>query len=447
MSTRHKKVVIIGGGIAGRNVVRELLRKKYPEEICLIKKEIHESYSPCGIPFVVSGEIPKMEDILFPKLDSRFKDSGVGILSGTRVEKIDLKNKIVKTAKEELPYDILIIATGRKPRLLPIPGKDLNGVHKLLNYEDGLRLCENLKGVKKAVVVGAGFIGMEVASAFIKRGILTTVVEIKENILPDLLDSDMADIVRKNLEKKGAKIITGCAVSMINGTGKVESVTVNGNSVKIDADLVLISAGIKPESELAEKAGIETGKFGGIITDEKQHVRTGGKFLSDVYALGDCVQVKNKITGTPALSPLVETAIIQSKIIAGDINNEDVGLNGFLSPGITVIGDLQAASVGLTEMTAKEAGISPKIIKTAGYSKEVYFPFNETVNLKLLIDGDYLMGAQIISGNDIKGILDHTTCIISNRIKLKDVYYNERCYTPGLSSSPDVFRRALEKLF
>jgi len=447
MLKNSNKVVIIGGGIAGRNVVRELLRKKPSGEIYLIKKETHHSYSPCGIPFVISGEIPKIEDILFPGLDNRFKEQNINLLSGTVVEKLNLESKIVRTAKEELSYDILVIATGRKPRILPIPGRDLKGVYTLVNYEDGLRLYENLEGVKKATVIGGGFIGMEVATSFVKRGILTTVVEIKENILPDLLDPDMADIVKKNLIKKGAKIITGCAVSMINGTNKVESVTVNGNSVKIDTELVLISAGIKPEVKIAEKAGIEIGKRGGIVTDSRQHVKAGGKFLSGVYALGDCVQIKNKMTGKPGMSPLVETAIIQAKIIAADINNEENVSDGFLSPGLTVIGDLQVGSVGLTERAAKKEGISPRIIMARGYSKEVYFPSKEMINLKLLINGDFLIGAQVISRNDIKGILDHITCIIAQKIELKNIYYHERSYTPGLSPSPDVFRRALEKLF
>ncbi|MEW6557703.1 MAG: FAD-dependent oxidoreductase [Elusimicrobiota bacterium] len=442
-----KKVVIIGGGIAGRNVVRELLRKNYPGEIYLIRKETHPSYSPCGIPFVISGEIPSMEDILFPNLDNRFKNKGVNILSGAVVEKIDLEGKNIRTEKDRLHYDILVIATGRKPNIPPIPGRDLKEVYTLINYEDGLKLYEKLEGVKKATIIGGGFIGMEVAAAFIKRGILTTVVEIKENILPDLVDSDVADIVKKNLTEKGAKIITGCGVSRINGTNKVESVSVNGNSLEIDTDLVLISTGVKPEVEIARKAGIEIGKFGGIVTDTKQHVKTGNKFLSNVYALGDCVQIKNKITGMHGLSPLVEAAIIQAKVIADDISSTKVNLDGFLSSGITIIGDLQVGSVGLTSKVAKEAGISPKIIKASGYSKEAYFPSNEIVDLKLLIYEDCLIGAQVVSKNDIKGILDYITVLIAQKIELKTIYYHARSYTPGLSSSPDVFRRALEELF
>ena len=452
MTDNHEKIVVIGGGIAGRNVVRELLLLGKSNGISLIKKETHSSYSPCGLPYVLGGEIKNMENILFPNFDRKLQKSGVEVKVGTKVKKIDLTGKKVITGEgESLSYDHLVIATGRKPAVPPLEGIENEGVHTLSNYEDAMRIYQELENVKKVVVVGGGFIGCEAASAFISRGIETILVEIKPYILPQILDQSMASLVEDKLKSLGARLLTGKKLSRINGKDKVESVSVEGEESPIAADLVLIAAGVKPETTLAGSAGFEIGKLGGLITDYRQHVKKEGKFLENVSALGDCVEVKNRITGKNTLFPLTDMAIVQARVVARDIMGKTDSSwqkreEGEVCSSLTVIGGLEVGTVGVTAIEAEKAGISPRAVQTRGLSREVYFPGSKKININLLADDDRLIGAQIIGEEKVREVLNEISGLIHDKVKIGDIFLRPRSYTPPLSASPDVLMRALEKL-
>ncbi|MDP8214742.1 MAG: FAD-dependent oxidoreductase [Candidatus Euphemobacter frigidus] len=453
MTNNHEKVVIIGGGIAGRNVARELLRLGKSGNISLIKKETHSSYSPCGLPYVLGGEIKSMEDILFPNFDRKLQKNNVEIKAGTEVKKIELRSKKIQTDNDEiLSYDHLVIATGRRPNLPRLPGIEKAGVYTLSDYEDGLKIYDKLQKVKKAVIIGGGFIGCEVATALLERGIETTLVEIKPYILPQILDKSMAIIIEKRLKNLGARLITGQGLSRINGENRVESVSVRQEESPLPADLVLIAIGVRPETTLAEQTGFEIGKLGGLITDSYQHVKKDGKFIQDVYALGDCVEVKNKITGNNTLSPLTETAIVQARIVALGILGREFRSppgedRGYICLSLTVIGGLTVGMVGLTIAEAERAGIQPRTVQTKGWSREAYFPGSTKMHIKLLIDEDRLIGAQVIGEENVKGMINEISALIHAGAKIEDIFLRQRSYTPALSPSPDVLTRALEKLF
>ena len=452
MTDNNERVLIIGGGIAGRNVVRDLIRLGKRSGIFLVKKETHSSYSPCGLPYVIGGEVGAMEDILFPNFDRRLKNNNVQIMKGTEVKKFDLANKKAETDKGGyLAYDRLVIATGRKPHLPQLPGIEKAGVCTLSDYEDGLRIYDELSRLNRVVIIGGGFIGCELAAAFLKRGIETTLIEIKPHILPQILDESMASLVQNRLMELGCRIITGKGVSRINGTDEVESVSIDGVESPVAADLVVIAIGVGPETALAEQTGFEIGEFGGLITDSRQHPKAGGEFLEDVYALGDCVEVKNALTGTNTLSPLTETAIVQARIVALDISGNTARSRneiekGYVCSSLTVVGDLEVGMTGLTTAEAEKAGIHPRAVQTTGWSKEVYFPGRTKTHSKLLTHGDRLIGAQIIGKEDVKGIINELNALIREQIKIEDILCRQRSYTPALCSSPDVVMKAIEKL-
>lgn len=452
MRRNSEKVLIIGGGIAGRNVCRELIGLGKASGITLVKRESHGSYSPCGLPYVIGGEVDRMEDILFPAFDRKLTENNVRVITGTEVRRIDLPGKRAETGKGELlTYDRLVIATGRRPRIPQLPGVRKDGVCTLSNYEDGVRIYRELHRIKKAVVIGGGFIGCELVTAFCKRGIETVLVEIKPHILPQILDESMALLVQDRLRELGCRIIAGKGVTRINGNARVESVSVEDVESPIETDLVVMAVGVMPETTLAAQTGLEIGKSGGLVTDSSQHPRMNGEFLKDAYALGDCVEVKDRLTGNGTLSPLTETAIVQARIIALDISGReekpggDHG-KGYVRSFLTAIGDWQVGMTGLTSAEAKEFGFCPRAVQAAGWSKEVYYPGKTRIHIRLILEGDRLIGAQLIGEEDVRGMLNELNVLIHTGKRIEDILYRQRDYSPALSSSPDVLVRALEKL-
>ncbi|MDD5556988.1 MAG: FAD/NAD(P)-binding oxidoreductase [bacterium] len=451
LAGNDERVLIIGGGIAGRNVCRELLRLGKSAGITLVKRESHGSYSPCGLPAVIGGELGAMEDILFPGLDRKLAAGNVRVLPGTEIREIDLGARRAETdGGESLAYDRLVIATGRRPHIPPIPGADKGGVCTLSDFEDGMRIQRELPGTRRAVVIGGGFIGCELATALLQRGVDTTLVEIAPHILPQILDGEMAALLQERLGELGCRIITGRGVARINVCDRAESVSVDGLGAPLPAELVLIATGVIPETTLAASAGCEIGRLSGLVTDGRQHPRAGGKFLEEVYALGDCVEITDMLTGSARLSPLTETAIVQARIVARDMaGNRRPGAGqgeGHVCSSLTLIGGRQVGMTGLTGAEARAAGMRPRAVQTTGRSKEVYYPGQTTVHLRLLADADRIIGAQLIGEEEVRGMLNEISALIRARTGVDDILRRQRGYTPALASSPDVFTRALEKL-
>lgn len=436
------KVVIIGGGVGGMSLAMELTRKNTGIDITVIKKENLGSYSPCGMPFVLEGEIERMEDIILNTPDF-YIEKDISLKTGCEVTDIDLKNKSVKLdSGENINYDKLVIATGRKPFIPPIKGVDLEGVFTLSNYDDGIRVFKAAKNVKQAVIIGAGIIGLETACAFIKHNIKSTVIEMLPSIVPQILDQDMASILQDRLINMGIEIFTSSKVSSIEGKEKVESVVMDDK--KIEADFVLVATGVRPNSDLANKTGLALGNSKGIITDPKLNVEKDGRTLENVYALGDCVEVKNKIINAHQISAMASTAVLQARVVGENICGGNAIIKGYLSPTITLISGLQVGSVGLTSHTAKRSGLDFKISKASGPTRASYFPRRKEIQIKLLAHDDKLIGAQMISEEDVKERVNALTLAILNEMTIDDLLYTERCFTPPLSMLTDPLIRALE---
>lgn len=440
---RKKKVVIIGGGLSGMSLAMEITRKNMDIDITVIKKENLGSYSPCGMPFVLEGKVERMENIILNKPDF-YAEKGINLKTGCEAIDIDLENKKVQfDSGEVLGYDKLVIVTGRKTFIPPIDGVNLEGVFTLSNFEDGIVVFEAMKNVKQAVIVGGGIIGLETAVAFAEHNIKTTVIEMLPYILPQILDEDMASIVNERLKSMGIEVFTSTKVLSIKGEGKVDSVLTEEKEFK--ADLVLIATGVRPNADLAKKVGITLGKAKGVVVDSSLNVEKDGKPLENVFALGDCVEVNNKITNLHQVSALASSAILQARIVAENICGGHVSIEGFLSPTITVIGGLQIGSVGLTSHAAQKSGLSIKINKASGPTRASYYPGKKVIHIKIFAHDDKLIGAQMISEEDVKERVNALTLAIQNKMTIEDLLYTERCFTPPLSMLTDPLIRALEK--
>jgi len=442
-----KEVVILGGGAAGIDVLELLHRGKEDAEemeMTLIKKEKEGFFSTCGLPFALQGMYGIKElELIEPKF---YIDKGVDFRTGTEVTGINLEDGYVSVdTGEDIKYDYLVIATGSKPFIPPIEGTNLEGVYTLTGREDGERIEAAMNAnPSNALIIGAGLIGLQTAVAFSKKGINTTVVEMLPYLLPTILDADMTSIVQKWLHKDVA-FIFGKPVSAIKGDQKVESVIVEDE--EIPADIVLISAGMRPNVDIAMKAGIATGESRGIVTDRSLRVKKGKSYLNNVYALGDCVEVLDAVTSRPRLSQLASTALIQARVVANNI----LGISSFyepcLSPTVAAISGLQVGSVGVTSETARRYGIKIKVGNAIKYTRARFFPGRKLIIVKLIFEADTakLIGAQVISEETVAERINELTLAIKAGITANEICMRERCYEPSLTMVEDVIVDAAVK--
>jgi NADH oxidase (H2O2-forming) len=455
-----KEIVIIGGGIGGIYVLRNLLAKKDTVKeglhLTLIKREKSGWESTCGLPFALRGwyEIDRTE-INKPQF---FLDQGVDFRTESEVTKINVGRDNIVTLRtgEEIKYDYLVIATGRKPAVPTIIEQtNLEGVYTF-NDEDDARKIEaamNFEGVKNAFVRGRGIIGLQAAVAFATKGLKTTVLGGPPSLLPSSLDPDMGDLLKEWLEKQGIRfILERTPLNALNGDGgRLKSVIIGDE--EIPADIAVIATGATPNTQLAIDAGIETGDRLGIVTDSVLHIKKGGKSVSNVYALGDCVEVIDGVTHRPRLSQFASTAVAQAKVISDNILGEVTGQSGSyssyepcISPNVADIGGLLVGSVGVTSEAAAKAGIKTVSGKATKLTKARYFPGAKPLTLKLIFDAytKKLIGAQMVGEATVAERVNELAVAIYAGITAAEMRNMERCYDPSLALLIDVTIDAAE---
>jgi NADH oxidase (H2O2-forming) len=441
---RQSRIVIIGAGGAGLTCAFHVARRAPDARITVFSKDPVVAYSQCGMPFVLDGKIDSFDRLVIygPEV---FKDLGLDVRTSTPVADIDIDRKAVITSTgERVGYDRLVIATGSKPFVPPVPGANLPGVMELITLEDGRRLGERMKHVKNVVIIGGGPIGLETAPAFLDAGAKLTIIERMPQIMPSALDPDMAAVVQEHLEKKGARVITGKGVDAINGSGAVESISCGGET--IPADLVLLSAGIRPNVDLAKKAGVDTGVTGGIVVDEYFRVRRNGRYLDDVLAAGDCAEVKSIITGKPVIYAVGSVANRQAAYVGDYLVGKKKLYPSVLCPTVCVIGGLHVGSVGLTARGCEQAGITPVSFKAKGHTRARYYPGGKTVEIKLFADGERLIGGQIIGEEGVHGRINILSLAIGKKMTPADLAAAETCYAPPVAPMIDPLTYAAEML-
>ncbi|HDD31199.1 MAG TPA: NADH oxidase [Thermococcus litoralis] len=431
------RIVVIGSGTAGSNFAlfaRKLDRKA---EIIVIGKEKTMQYSPCALPFVLSGKIPKLEDIIvFP--NEFYEKQKIQMMLDAEAKEIDRKRKVVITDKGEVPYDKLILATGSKAFVPPIKGVENDGVFTLKTMDDVKKIQAYLeeRKPKKAVVIGAGLIGLEGAVAFRELGLEVVVVELLEHLLPTMLDKDIASIVQSHLEEKGIEFKFGVAVSEILGN-PVEGVKIGEEEIK--ADIVLVATGVRANVDLARKAGLEVNR--GIVVNE--YLRTSDP---DIYAIGDCAEVFDAVTGNRILSQLGTTALRMAKVAAENVFGKDVKFRPVFNTAITELFDLEIGTFGITQERAKKEGIEIVVGKFKGSTKPEYYPGGEPITVKLIFrkEDRKLIGAQIVGGERVWGRIMTLSFAAQKGASVEDIAYGETAYAPPISPTIDPITVAAE---
>ncbi len=430
-----KRIVIVGANAAGVDAAVAARKTDREAEITLLTKDNVGAYSRCGLPFALGGHIPSFENlIVYPpnfyrmmKFDLRLETTATNI--DTKTKAVEAETKDGK--HESLQYDSLILATGSEFFTPPIKGIDKKGVMLLHTIEEGKEIDRMIReGAGSAVVLGAGFLGLEAAVALVERGVKTTVVEMLPYCLPRLLDKDMADDVQKLLEEKGMRIIVGRAAEEVVGEGCAEAVSVAGE--KMPVDFVINACGVRANTNLAQKAGIALGKTGAISTNVRM-----GTSVKDVYAAGDCAETVHLITNTPVVPALGTTAVRQGKVAGINAAGGYALYPGALCSAVTRMFDFEVGVTGLNEFFAERSGFSTIVGKISSKTRADYFPGALPIRVKLVADAESkrLIGAQIIAGEEVTQRINALSIAIQKQMTIYELAKADTCYAPPLNET------------
>ena len=433
------KVLIVGGVAGGMSTATRLRRLKEDAEIIVFEQGPHVSYANCGLPYHIGEVIEQEQSLLLQTPESLHARFNLDVRVSSRVTKIDRANKqvtvsnLLDNTEYQESYDQLVLSTGAKPRMVPIPG--LERALVLRDVQDAVKikaLVDN-KQIKSAAIIGAGFIGVELAENLQHRGIKTTIVEFRGNILPQF-DPEMIEPMQKVLIENGIELALAAETETVN-----ESTLTLKDGRVIDADLVVAAIGVVADHKLAVDAGLEIGEAGGIVVDDQ--MRTSDP---NVFAVGDAAQKASALTGQDQMIWLANLANRHGRLVADVIAGETVAARPSIGTGIIGAFGMAAALTGLTEALAKRMDIAHKVIHLHPGSHAGYYPGAETVSLKVLFDPESgkLLGAQGIGRDGVDKRIDVIATAIYAGLSIDDLMNLELSYAPAFGSAKDAINQA-----
>ncbi|MDP3479392.1 MAG: FAD-dependent oxidoreductase [Desulfoprunum sp.] len=451
-----KKVVIIGAVALGPKVACRLRRLDPDVEITLIDRDNLISYGGCGIPYYVGGDVNDIEELYTTTShavrDTAFFESCKGVKVLTRVEAKEIlrREKQVRichleTGEEEyLNYDKLVLATGAQAVRPPFPGANLPRVFTVSDLHDAQTIKDLMSQGKvgKAVVVGAGAIGLEISEALTDLwGIQTTLVEMEDQVLPTLLGKCIARIAAKELERHGVELLLETKVMEISENSATGQLLVKTSRKTLEVDIVVLAAGVRPNTTMAREAGIALGMSGGISVDRR--MRTSDP---DIYAGGDCVEVRNLISGENMLMALGSLANRQGRIIATNINGGQSHFKGTVGTFCIKVFDLGISKAGLTYRQAKVTGFDPVYGVVSQADHAHFYPQSELIYITLLADRNSrkILGIEAAgkNGDAVKGRVDTIAVLLRHGVDVDEVCSLETGYAPPFASAMDVINNA-----
>ncbi len=440
---RKRRLVVIGGVAAGTSAAAKAKRTNPELEVILLERDAYISYGACGLPYFIAGLIPKAEELI-ARSPAEFGQHGIEVRTRHEVVELDVANKRLRvmdreSAKgHELHYDDLLIATGAEAFRPPVPGLDLPGVFTLRTLSDGLVLHQALKSQqpKNVVIVGGGYIGLEMAEALRALGLPVTIVEMASQLMVNL-DQDMSELVLGEVERQGARVLLNDGLLRCEGKGRVQKVVTQHS--EIPADVVLVAVGVRPNTTLARQAGLEMGAQGAIAVDE--HMRTN---LEGVYAAGDCVETTHQVSGQKVYIPLGSTANKQGRTAGANIAGLSCTFEGVVGTALAKIFDLQVARTGLSEQEATKAGFAVHSRKITTKDRAHYYPNGVQLNVKLVMDqaSRRLLGAQIIGTDGAAKRIDVLAAALYAKMTVDDLTRLDYSYAPPYASVWDATLRA-----
>lgn len=429
------KIVIVGAVAAGTSAAAEASRNDESAEIIVYEKGGAISYAGCGMPYYIGGLV-KSPDKLAPRDPAFFKKKyNVDVLTQHEVLTIDAVHKTVtvkKLASGEIFtdwYDKLVLATGAKAVIPPIKGVDSPHVFSLRTLDDMKKIADfiNQKKPQKAVVIGTGFIGLEVCENLAARGIGVTLIEKLPQVAPGL-DSDMAAYVQEHIISHGVRVVTNNGVAAIAADH-----VILGDGEKIMADMVMVATGIKPDVALAQAANIVIGPTGAIKVNQKMQTS-----IPDIYACGDCIEEYQMVTGKPIYRPLGSTANKTGRIAGDCVTGKTLEFRGILGTGIFRVFDMTVAQTGLSEREAREQGYDIVVSRDAKPNKPPYMGGKKMV-IKAIADkkDGKILGVQIVGEEGVDKRIDVFVTAISFGARVDDLFHLDLAYSPPFSTARD----------
>lgn len=432
------KVVIIGGVAGGMSAATRLRRLREDAEIIVYEKGPYVSFANCGLPYFIGGVIDKKESLLLQTPESLWKRFRLDVRVNTEVTEIDRENKKItavnkETGEQQEDYDFIIVSPGANPRKLPIQGIERAVVLK--DVEDSVRI-KNLVDegqIKSAAILGAGFIGVELAENLAHKGVKTTLVEFRDHVLPQF-DIEMIEPFQAHLNENGVEIAVNAETESIG-----EKTLTLKDGREIDADLVVSSVGVVADSKLAELAGLEMGTAGGIKVDN--HMRTSDP---SIFAVGDAVEKQSLVTDQQQMIWLANLANRHGRLVADVIAGETEPAKKSIGTGIIGAFGMAAALTGITEGLAQRMGIDYKAIHLHPSSHAGYFPGAERISLKVLFDptSGKLLGAQAVGKDGADKRIDIIATAIYAGLSVNDLMNLELAYSPQFGSAKDAINHA-----
>ncbi len=455
MSNKGEKIVIIGGVAAGPKAACRVKRLMQDAEVTIIDEDSLISYGGCGIPYYVSGDVSDESELRSTSFhmvrnETFFKDAkGVNTLTRIRALAIDRKQKVVQVehvetgVQQSIAYDKLMLATGSRPFVLPIPGVDLDGVFTISNLHKAIEIKKRIAGgkVARAVVIGGGAIGVEMAEALTDLwGVETTLVEFMDQLLPRIVDFPFAAMLAKHLRDKGVTVHLGEGAAEILGTeGKVTGVRTSART--LDADLVIMAAGVRPRSELARDAGLQVSPMGAIVVNERMQTSD-----PSIYAAGDCIEVRHLVSGKKFYAPLGSLANKEGRVAGDNMAGIPSIFKGAVGSFIMKAFDVCIGATGLSHDVALAEGYDADVALTAPSDRAHFFPTVDNVVFQMVFDRRTrrVLGLQGFGpmGDGISARIDAAAALVGTGATIDDFGTLEMAYAPPFSAAIDSINAA-----
>lgn len=432
------KFVIIGGVAGGAACATRLRRLFEKAEITVIEKTSWPSFANCALPYYLGGVVPHREQLFAVSANELRKKFNLDLRIDTEAVAIDPNEHLVTVVsngkEEQISYDKLILAPGANPKM-PDFARNVEGVYALRTIADTDAIMAKLQGkIKKAVVIGGGFIGLETAENLSHRGIEVDLIEAAPHIMPSF-DKEMSNYICQSLEQKGVKVHVNTRLNDLKKQAD-GSLTVITDKQNFDADLVIVGMGIAPNSELAVKANLKVGPFGHIVTDE--HMQTSDK---DIFAVGDVIQVKNAITNKDTALALAGPISKQVRALSGFLIGKNHPFKGVLGTSACKIFDMVAASTGLSEEMAHKLGYENiSAVWTHTLSTPGFYPNSTMVHCKLVFNKNTreILGAQACGNGDAVKTIEVISSLLQFKGDVDDLVSHEHAYAPPVGASRDA---------
>ncbi len=427
-----ERFIIIGGNAAGMSAASRIRRNLPQAEIIVFEQSDDVSYGACGLPYFISNDIPEAERLIAISAEDFRQKRQIDVRLRYRALSFDPKKRTVKVQSadsdqsEEIAYDKLIIATGARAVQPPINGVDLDNVFTLRTLQDGIRIKNAISNNHQtAVVIGGGYIGLEMAEALSKQGLKVSVVEMLDRLMPNV-DTDISTEIENELQNQGCGIYKANAVEEIIGGTTAERVRLADGTI-LPAEVVVIAVGVKPNVEFALSGGVQLGKTGAIAVAPT--MRTN---VHNVFAAGDCAEAKNLVTGKNDYIPLGTTANKQGRVAGDNASGKTGKFAGIVGTAAVKVFDLEIARTGICSATAEKLYPSFQRVIIKSKSRAGYYPDPKKIVVKLLFrrEDGRLLGAQMAGGEGVAKRIDVLATALQQRMTVKEIAELDLSYAP-----------------